>query len=94
MIYDYPERLSCFIASQHIITRETYSLNMLISGEGDDTLKDVISDTKCADPRFVSGVYYRMTLRLNISTRKDQTDFFRPASTSLTTTRTHSICKA
>ncbi len=32
------------------ITRETYSLDMLISGEGDDTLKDVLSDENMPAP--------------------------------------------
>ena len=32
------------------VTRETYSLDMLISGEGDDTLKDVLSDENMPAP--------------------------------------------
>ncbi len=36
------------------VTRETYSLDMLISGEGDDTLKDVLSDEHTPPPSSAS----------------------------------------
>jgi RNA polymerase primary sigma factor/RNA polymerase nonessential primary-like sigma factor len=36
------------------VTRETYSLDMLISGEGEDTLKDVLSDEQTPPPSSAS----------------------------------------
>ncbi len=36
------------------VTRETYSLDMLISGEGDDTLKDILSDDHTPSPSSAS----------------------------------------
>jgi RNA polymerase nonessential primary-like sigma factor len=36
------------------VTRETYSLDMLISGEGDETLKDVVSDENTPSPSATS----------------------------------------
>ncbi len=36
------------------VTRETYSLDMLISGEGEDTLKDVLSDDHTPAPSSAS----------------------------------------
>ena len=36
------------------VTRETYSLDMLISGEGDETLKDVLSDENTPAPSATS----------------------------------------
>ncbi len=36
------------------VTRETYSLDMLISGEGDETLKDVLSDENTPSPSATS----------------------------------------
>jgi len=36
------------------VTRETYSLDMLISGEGEDTLKDILSDETTPSPSRVS----------------------------------------
>jgi RNA polymerase primary sigma factor/RNA polymerase nonessential primary-like sigma factor len=36
------------------VTRETYSLDMLISGEGEDTLKDVLSDENMPAPSAAS----------------------------------------
>ena len=36
------------------VTRETYSLDMLISGEGDETLKDVLSDENTPEPSATS----------------------------------------
>jgi RNA polymerase nonessential primary-like sigma factor len=36
------------------VTRETYSLDMLISGEGEDTLKDILSDETTPSPSHAS----------------------------------------
>jgi len=36
------------------VTRETYSLDMLISGEGEETLKDVLSDENTPEPSATS----------------------------------------
>ncbi|HTG00608.1 MAG TPA: sigma-70 family RNA polymerase sigma factor [Nitrospirota bacterium] len=36
------------------ITQETYSLDMLISGEGDDTLKDILNDDNAPSPTAAS----------------------------------------
>lgn len=36
------------------VTRETYSLDMLISGEGDDTLKDILNDENAPSPTAAS----------------------------------------
>lgn len=36
------------------VTRETYSLDMLISGEGEDTLKDILSDDTTPSPSRAS----------------------------------------
>ncbi len=36
------------------VTRETYSLDMLISGEGEDTLKDILSDDHAPSPSSAS----------------------------------------
>ncbi len=36
------------------VTRETYSLDMLISGEGEDTLKDILSDETTPSPSSAS----------------------------------------
>ena len=36
------------------VTRETYSLDMLIGGEGEETLKDVLSDENAPSPSSVS----------------------------------------
>jgi len=36
------------------VTRETYSLDMLISGEGDDTLKDILNDENAPSPTSAS----------------------------------------
>ena len=46
------------------VTRETYSLDMLISGEGEDTLQDVLSDENTPSPSAASDERLR---RENIS---------------------------
>jgi RNA polymerase nonessential primary-like sigma factor len=41
------------------VTRETYSLDMLISGEGDETLKDVLRDESTPSPSAMSDEWLR-----------------------------------